>query len=265
MLRPVVWNRVPGGALVGECHRVPGGGLGSCRPAAFGIRMEGLAGLGDAPAGLPFPEVQIPADVRIVRIPDGLKGTEATLKVMKQLVLSPWGARNPRVVMLANQIRDHVASKDYVGEADAIFNWVKSNVAYKLDPAGLEWVQTPLYTMGRRAGDCDDHSTMIAALAMASGHRAAFRTVRGDPGDPTRFSHVYAVIGVVRKGQTEWYSADSTQAESYLGWDPPGTFGEPTTWVIDPSIGSDAWNGIGRAPGRVQKLVPPRGYRRWVA
>lgn len=185
-------------------------------------------------------QVSIPPDVQILRIPDSERGTEATLKIMKKLVLSPWGARNPQIVLLANAIRDHVPSKDYAAEADAIFQWVKANVAYKLDPSGMEWIQTPTYTTSRRAGDCDDHSGLIAALAMASGFQAAFRTVAADPTNPTRMSHVYAMIGVSKGGKTQWYASDSTQAESSLGWNPPGVF-DMETWVIDPSLEDSSW------------------------
>jgi hypothetical protein len=136
-------------------------------------QFNGLGGLG-ALAQVPgidlseWPTVQIPADVKIVRIPEGMAGTEATLKIMKKVVLSPWGARNPQIVQLANAIRDRVPSKDYVAEADAIFKWVKANIAYKLDPAGLEWIQTPTYTMKRRAGDCFVKGTKVL---LREGHR----------------------------------------------------------------------------------------------
>jgi hypothetical protein len=90
---------------------------------------------------------------------------------------------------------------------------------------------------------CDGHATAIAALAMALGMKAGFRTVRGDPSRPNQWSHVYAVIGIGQGGKTTWLTADSTQQESYLGWDPPeGKLLGMKTWVIDPSMGDAQWD-----------------------
>lgn len=184
-------------------------------------------------------------DIKYVEIPPGEKGTVATLKIMKDLVLGPWGAYSPNVALLANQIRDRYPSKNYEAEAEGIFRAVKDGlpgvlqaVKYKLDPAGLEWVQTPVFTLfERHAGDCDDHAGAVAALALASGFRAAFRTVRGDMARPDEWSHVYAVIGVTRKGQTHWYAADSTQSQASLGWDPPEALERGMkTWILDPTV-----------------------------
>lgn len=185
--------------------------------------------------------------IKYVEIPSGEAGTRATLKIMKQLVLSPWGHRNPEVVWLARQIVEEVSpgpQKDYRAMAGAILDFMKQNVDYRLDPSGLEYVPTPWYTLlvtGRE--DCDGHATAAAALAMALGLKAGFRTVRGDPSRPDQWSHVYAVIGIPKKGKTEWLTVDSTQEESFLGWDPPEakTLGMKT-WVIDPSMERTTWH-----------------------
>lgn len=190
--------------------------------------------------------------VKYVRIPRGEAGTVATLKAMKGLVLSKWGHRNPEVVLLAKKIASGSspgATKNYRGMAQSILDFMKSNVSvtpkhshngldYQLDPAGLEWVQTPWYTLLVSGnGDCDDMSTAAAALAMALGFQAGFRTVKGDPARQAQWSHVYPVIGIQEKGKLVWLTADGTQKESFLGWDPPeGKLYGMKTWVIDPSL-----------------------------
>ena len=185
--------------------------------------------------------------VKYVKIPSGEAGTRATLKIMKDLVLSPWGHRNPEVVWLARQIVEGTSpgpTKDYRAMAAAILDFMKKNVDYRLDPSGLEYVPTPWYTLlvsGRE--DCDGHSAATAALALALGMQAGFRTVKGDKSRPDQWSHVYAVIGVPNKGDTEWLTADSTQPESFLGWDPPeGKLLGMKTWIIDPSIDGGQWD-----------------------
>lgn len=180
--------------------------------------------------------------VQYVRIPHGERGTVATLKVMKKLVLGKWGHRNPEVVLLAKKIVSDVSpgpEKDYRAMAQAVLDFMKAHVKYELDPAGLEYVQTPHFTLlVAGSGDCDDSSTATAALAMALGFRAGFRTVKGDPNRPEQWSHVYPVIGIQNKsGGTTWLTADSTQKKSYLGWDPPESkLYAMKTWVIDPRL-----------------------------
>lgn len=187
--------------------------------------------------------------IHYVKIPAGEQGTEATLRVMKKLVFSPWGHRHPEVVQLARMIREDVKSKDYRGEAEAIFRFAhigsEANIKYRLDPSGLEWVQTPYHTLlVAGEGDCDDASVAICALAAASGFQCAFRTVKGDAQRTDQWSHVYAVIGIPAKGgKTEWLSADSTQSEAFLGWNPPeGKSWGMKTWVLSPDMEDLEWD-----------------------
>jgi hypothetical protein len=182
--------------------------------------------------------------VKYVEIPGGEAGTVETLRIMKKLALGKWGKNNPEVVELSRMVVSDVSpgpSKDYRAMAKRILEFVKENVAYRLDPSGLEYVCTPWYTLLVSGyEDCESSATAIAAMSIALGFRAAFRTVKGDSSRPEQWSHVYALIGIPgKKGSTVWLTADATQQESFLGWDPPEAklFGMKT-WVIDPSIPS---------------------------
>src|SRR5581483_3845755 len=68
-------------------------------------------------------------------------------------------------------------------------------------------------------GDCDDHSTLIAALLKSLGYKVQFKVVATDQGS-TDFTHVYAVVKDKRSGQ--WVPLDSTVARAFPGWEPPG-------------------------------------------
>lgn len=255
MLLPVQKRRLPDGrlALVGAS---PGSGLalanGGSRPqnsiqaAQLPAAIKRRVNSGRSQDPQPYQMTWGPP-IKYVQIPHGEAGTRETLKVMKRLVLSPWGHRNPEVVWLARGIVDEVSpgpQKDYRAMAEKILAFMKENVSYRLDPAGLEYVPTPWYTLlvsGRE--DCDGHATAIAALAMALGMRAGFRTVKGDKSRPEQWSHVYAVIGVPEGNKTVWLTADSTQEESYLGWDPPeGKVLGMKTWVITPGLEDMQWD-----------------------
>ena len=47
-------------------------------------------------------------------------------------------------------------------QVDDIFKWVCSNIKYK--PEGKDYWQTPLETLQRGAGDCEDGSILLASL-----------------------------------------------------------------------------------------------------
>lgn len=162
--------------------------------------------------------------VRVAQIGTGSRGTVETLRVMAQLARD--GARDPRVVSVARAIVRDLPSKDRPGELRALFGYVKKHVRYVQDPHGLEWVQTPFRTLlVDGGGDCDDHATLVVALALALGHAGAFRVVRADRAHPGEFTHVYPLVGYRRGDKTLWWAADTTQRESVLGWEPPEVAG----------------------------------------
>lgn len=214
------------------------------RPARPAPRRAGLAlppgfgcGLGAGGFTPSYGQGLRDPSVTISQIPNGEDGTIATLQKMADAVLGPEGAHNRDVRLLAQKIVEGVPNKDYTAEAGAIFAFMRKEVRYTLDPRGLEWIQTPWWTllvMGQ--GDCDDHATATCALATALGHGCGFRTVKGDRSRPNEWSHVYAVIGIRQNGKELWLPADSTEKYARLGADPPGAENVPMrTWVVVPA------------------------------
>lgn len=61
-------------------------------------------------------------------------------------------------------------ASDREGETEMIRLWVKQYVEFRLDPAGVEYLQDPMILIDTRAGDCDDMATMAAVLLAALGH-----------------------------------------------------------------------------------------------
>jgi hypothetical protein len=158
--------------------------------------------------------------VAVIEIPDGEAGTAATIEVMRRLAVAD--AHNAEFTKWARAIVRDISSKDYRREGAAIYDFVKRNVKYRLDPRGLEWVQSPYWTLlvdGQ--GDCDDQSTLLVALCLALGHGCAFITVKVDPERPDDYSHVYAAIGIIEGGRERWIAMDTTQANQSFGWEPP--------------------------------------------
>lgn len=193
--------------------------------------------LGNMPMGMPtsssLPQVPGLPSMRI-RIGDGDYGTKQTLENMGKLAVE--ASRDPRWIDYARSVISGLPNKDYEGEAQRFFDHVVTTIRYTKDPTGMELIQDPRWTQfvwGQ--GDCDDHATMLAALALSVGLGAAFRTVgvdvQGIPPEQSPWSHVYAVVGVPEGNRVSWIGADTTQPGGYLGWEPRNV-ARVGTWVI---------------------------------
>ncbi len=97
----------------------------------------------------------------------GDTATVNTATKMKDIINS--SAKNPYIRRWAEKILStkNVKSYDWIGEVEAIHNWVRDNIRYTHDPAGIEYLQTPptllmLIEQGERPmGDCITGDTKI--------------------------------------------------------------------------------------------------------
>ena len=88
---------------------------------------------------------------------------------------------------------------------------------------------------GSPGGDCDEHVTVLGALAGSLGFTVGARAYRPRPGQA--FAHVYAVALVPKKselGEGRIVGLDTTVNSSYVGWQPPGNDSQyRTAWVTE--------------------------------
>ena len=134
----------------------------------------------------------------------------------------------------ALKIRNECASRDDMCELRAIFDTVKNgnpNVspfrngfAYVADPRFADYFASPVDTIanclkGACGGDCDDHTSLVAALAGTLGFKAGLRAWGRD----TRgYSHVYPVVAFPKRPPFERIiGMDTTVPYSKVGWEPP--------------------------------------------
>lgn len=159
----------------------------------------------------------------IGRLPPGAAGTRATLVMMQRLARE--GARDPAVIEAARDIlrRAGVRGHDVLGEVRALFTFARDRVRYTRDPVGVELLQTPARTLRTLVGDCDDKSTLLAALLHAVGHPAQllFRAVAANPSRPGMYSHVYVVANVAGRR----VPLDPTPPDAPMGWQVSGISG----------------------------------------
>ncbi|HZR27893.1 MAG TPA: transglutaminase-like domain-containing protein [Terriglobales bacterium] len=151
---------------------------------------------------------------------DGDSGIKRTIEYMEALVLGNEGAANLEVRRTAIDITRNVASRNYIGEIDAIQQWVLQNIKFRGEYK--ETIQTPLVTLKLRAGDCDDHAQLVAALLMSIGHKTRFKTVAADRQAPNDFSHVFTEVQNPRT--QEWIPIETTVAGVRAGWAPPNIY-----------------------------------------
>lgn len=145
-------------------------------------------------------------------LPDGIAGIKFTLAHMTRYVREY--KTDPIIRRLAGTLVEHLPQKDFTGEVEALFDFVQHNIRYLGDIAEVETLQTPLVTLENGFGDCDDKSTLLAALLESINHKTRF-IAAGFNGGPIEHVWVQTRIG------DQWIGLDATEPNS-VGWEPPG-------------------------------------------
>jgi hypothetical protein len=152
---------------------------------------------------------------------DGDRGTAQTIARIRKLVHQ--GMTDQFVNRSAIQIvrGAGIQQFDFVGEVKAIYEWVKSNIRFTKDIAGIETLRTAREILLVRAGDCDDiNSILLSSLLATIGHDVRLVTISSDPEAPRVFSHIY--IEVEMGGQ--WVPLDSARRDPAFGRGPHSYF-----------------------------------------
>lgn len=147
------------------------------------------------------------------RISPGIEGIRETLALMRSIVRR--SKADPRIVMKARLLTQHCAAKDWRGETNACFLFVRDRIRYIMDPVDVEALTTPTRLMDIGQGDCDDKATLLCALLESIGHPTRFVAIGFEPG---ALSHVYVET---RLGAT-WIPLETTErvAMGELPFDP---------------------------------------------
>ncbi len=143
------------------------------------------------------------------RIPNGKEGTLATLKMMRRLAID--GKKSLPVRMTALELVRRKKQKDGASEVRALHSFVRDKIRYVKDIKGVETLHTPEKMLEIRQGDCDDKSTLLAAMLESIGHPARFVAVGFDGGP---HSHVLVETKLGKK----WIPLETTEP-----W-PPGKY-----------------------------------------
>ncbi len=167
-----------------------------------------------------------------VPLADGNAGTAQTVRLMRRLI--DQALNNPEFVRFAVDLVRNVAAYDDFGEVFALFSWVQQNIRYTKDPVTKEKLYPPMELLKIQAGDCDDISMLLAALAIALGYPARLVTVAANTSAPDDFSHVYTEVELP-PGSGKWVAVDAARPGSAFGLQPQTYFHKKAWSLIDDS------------------------------
>ena len=147
----------------------------------------------------------------VVAMSKGFAGVQQTIAKMRQLVQQ--SRVNAAIRQAATNAIFLTPEKDQFSEVEAVFNYVRDHIRYTRDVLDVETLSTPEITLATRLGDCDDQSTLLAALLESVGYQTRF-VIEGYQA-PGHFDHVYLQCLV----NGEWIAMDATESHC-MGWSP---------------------------------------------
>lgn len=148
----------------------------------------------------------------------GEAGTKQTVALMRKLIDHAVGDQS--FVRFAKELVRGVLAYNDVGEASAVYEWVKRNIRYTKDPVTKETLYPPAELLKIRSGDCDDIAMLLGALMIALGYPARLVTISANASDPNEFSHVY-LEAEVPPGSGQWIAMDAARPGAQFGVEPP--------------------------------------------
>jgi transglutaminase-like putative cysteine protease len=150
-------------------------------------------------------------------LPPGDAGIFKTLALMRRL--SDEGSRMLEVRETAIDVvrSAGVDPHDLLGATAALFRFVRDRIYFVLDPVGVQFLQSPRYTLSRRAGNCAQKASLLAAMLKSLGIPASFRAIGASKRYPGSFSHVYVSARV----GNDSIPLDPTYGNNSLGWQFP--------------------------------------------
>lgn len=166
----------------------------------------------------------------VVQLAEGWDGTDTTVEKVVDMVEA--AHLDPIVVLKARDIVRRVRERDQDAEFKAISNWVRNHIRYTSER--VETLRTPKDILediadeglrkfgdpekGMSTGDCDEFSTLWAALHSILNHKVRFRVVstRGDK----KASHIFGEVFIPGRG---WVPDDCINKTQPMGWRVNGT------------------------------------------
>jgi len=177
----------------------------------------------------------------------GDAGVSQTVRLMRKLI--DQAVSDPSFVRFAIDLVRDVPAHDEQSEVATLFHWVLTNIRFTKDPVTKEKLYPPQQLLQIRAGDCDDISMLIAALAIAIGYPARLVTVAATMQAPEDFSHVYVEVELP-PGSDNWIALDAARPGAQFGLSPE-FYTRKRAWSLTDSSYTDlgSYTHVPRLPG----------------
>jgi hypothetical protein len=170
-------------------------------------------------------------------------GTAQTVELMTRAAIED--STSPQV-WLATQSALRGGARSQLDICSAIYNWIACHVQFRSDDPvlhsllgldnELDMLIRParLLTMQRPAEDCDGFTMLACSMLLCGGVPCEIVTIKADPGEPERFSHVYCQA-LLDDGSTIVMDCSQAAQHGYpIGWEAPDYFDRKTWGVIQP-------------------------------
>jgi transglutaminase-like putative cysteine protease len=154
-----------------------------------------------------------PRPMTLARIPSGREGIKRTLQAMSRMARA--FKKDAGIRELAARLVRDLPQYDTAGEIRALHAFVRDFIRYTSDIAGVETLQTPRATLEMGVGDCDDKSTLLAALLESINKKTRFVAVGF--GEGSGHSHVLVEVRVGKAGR--WVPLETIKPVE-AGWGP---------------------------------------------
>lgn len=118
-----------------------------------------------------------------------LKVAEGTTGDIMRIVLDCYKSKNNQVKNFA----PHLQGSSIKQTCQNIWDFVKQNIRYKVDPPGQQWIKEPARVWADKVCDCKSYSVFIASCLRHLGINGMFRFVSFDADNSTP-THVYIVV-----------------------------------------------------------------------
>lgn len=146
-------------------------------------------------------------------LPGGATGTSVTLNHMVKLARD--GGKDPLVIQTARALVAGLPQYDRAGEIRALHAFVRDAIRYTNDPIDTELLSTARAILEMKTGDCDEKSTLLAALLRAIGRPSRFVALAMNGSD------LYSHVLVQTPWDKGWLTLETIKPVE-AGWSPQG-------------------------------------------
>jgi hypothetical protein len=155
-----------------------------------------------------------------VRVYDNASDVTSMIRlVAKQVdasVRDPWTRAYAAEIVRGGRQHVMAGGPTETDQISRIFWHVKQNIQYIQDPRGAEFIPTARRTVQIGAEDCDGLCVLTSSLLSSLGFATGARVISTDGAN----WHIYSLVGFDPSyAPTKYIALDTTQKESYPGWE----------------------------------------------